>query len=34
MNLLDFSVTPIWRVWEEVEPLAARGMAWRCASRS
>ena len=22
MNLLDFSVTPIWRVWEEVERLA------------
>jgi glutamate formiminotransferase len=23
MNLLDFSITPIWRVWEEVRALAA-----------
>lgn len=23
MNLLDYTVTPIWRVWEEVEKLAA-----------
>ena len=23
MNLLDTSVTPIWRVWEEVERMAA-----------
>jgi glutamate formiminotransferase len=30
MNLLDFSVTPIWRVWEEVERLAGReGVALR-----
>jgi len=28
MNLLDFSVTPLWRVWEEVEALAsASGVA-------
>jgi glutamate formiminotransferase len=30
MNLLDFSVTPIWRVWEEVRGLAAEaGVALR-----
>ncbi len=30
MNLLDYTVTPIWRVWKEVQSLAeARGVALR-----
>ena len=30
MNLLDFSVTPMWRVWEAVRDAAAASVAWSC----
>ena len=33
MNLLDYAVTPMWRVWETVGE-AARARASSCASRS